>query len=485
MTNQPQPALHKHPRGNDLVLSIVLEGASQTVRVVSPQTEGTGGEIIQETRATIIDPASVQNLSVRLYRTGCGHIVQTPAHRVEGGAIILEVPAEVQQIGTYSVEVSYDVPAPQLSDGLMRITTDAPAVQIVQAGTAPHAQEIAIQAHVLPILKGLDGKDGGGGAQPPAMTDKFLNSPYTNQEVSDFFYFIEAGGIEEANNVLNELAFAVNSSQAGLWGTYLVDFFKAQSKSDSGGFSNLWDALRDGDTYTAFVNHVKALKYEKQMREDALSADKQALLDKLLEDYKSLSTSYAKSLYGLATKFSEEHKKNYMRFKKLSTGYEIQNPEVKKLVDTYTGYRVQENKLEAEVAIEEMLDWSFRNNYPSLNPPRYFINRESGKLHDLEVSDSEGIYDRMEGVDRNAEYMFAPEGDRLMFYSFGGAIRSLSSKDKKIYAFVFDQNTYAFDGTKPAYEITLGTKSDGQTLYDMTVRKIDASAVPNTFDYIP
>lgn len=162
MTTPNTKAVHKHPRGNDLVLSIVLEEASRVVRILSPNAEGGEGKgtIIEETRAQLLDPSSVKNLQVLLFRQGCKHHITTPAPRIEGGAIVLEIPAEVQQIGTYYVEISYDHEAPQLSDGHMRVTTHAPAVQIVPTSDAPTALDVVVSAHVLPFVKGLDGKDG-------------------------------------------------------------------------------------------------------------------------------------------------------------------------------------------------------------------------------------------------------------------------------------------------------------------------------------
>lgn len=159
MTTPNTKAVHKHPRGNDLVLSIVLEEASRVVRLLSPNAEEgeSKGIIIEETRAQLLDPSSVKNLQVLLFRQGCKHHITTPAPRIEGGAIVLEIPAEVQQIGTYYVEISYDHEAPQLSDGHMRVTTHAPAVQIVPTSDAPTALDVVVSAHVLPLLQGGQG----------------------------------------------------------------------------------------------------------------------------------------------------------------------------------------------------------------------------------------------------------------------------------------------------------------------------------------
>lgn len=171
MTTPNTKAVHKHPRGNDLVLSIVLEEASRVVRLLSPNAEEgeDKGTIIEETRAQLLDPSSVKNLQVLLFRQGCKHHITTPAPRIEGGAIVLEIPAEVQQIGTYYVEISYDHEAPQLSDGHMRVTTHAPAVQIVPTSDAPTALDVVVSAHVLPLIQG--GNQGGGGLTEEQLMD--------------------------------------------------------------------------------------------------------------------------------------------------------------------------------------------------------------------------------------------------------------------------------------------------------------------------
>ena len=177
-------ALKTHRQGNDFKLTLQVYRLNNAVSVTT--------DVIPE-GAIPEDLTNAQNIKLSLYcSTGACTVLKKT---VNINTLVAEIPANIQDIGTYFVLLEYDVVDSSFADGLKRITVDFDSFKIVcKSAYADIEGDISL----IGVIKvGLDGKSAYQYAQEHGYTG-------TEEEFGQLQYDATLAAVNEDERIIAE-----------------------------------------------------------------------------------------------------------------------------------------------------------------------------------------------------------------------------------------------------------------------------------------
>ncbi len=161
------------PKGNDQIFSVLLTYANE-VNEIPPKKEGVGhspfgggaersevGEVLSAD--STIDLSEVQKLSVKAKHKTCGELYDVPYQVEEDqqGLISVELPKEIQQLGEYSLVVSFAIPNEKASDGKLDRLVEIPLCIVVRPDQVSNLNTaFKVKGQVAMLMRGRQGLQG-------------------------------------------------------------------------------------------------------------------------------------------------------------------------------------------------------------------------------------------------------------------------------------------------------------------------------------
>ncbi len=138
--------------GNDFVTRMRLKMYDQKVHVVDAE------ELTYETEGEDIDLRTLRNIKVSVKKDFDRKTSEVP-HHIDGDILVIELPAEMQELGRYSYIVEFEIPSDLVADKALKRRLCGDLVYVVDNFDvrSPARQELEITAQVYDAIRGEKG----------------------------------------------------------------------------------------------------------------------------------------------------------------------------------------------------------------------------------------------------------------------------------------------------------------------------------------